>query len=83
MNRNEAISGLVNYALEKEMIQPEEKAWAVNGLLDILQLDAFFPGRKAKRPERQSYWIHCLMMLMNVAFLRKIQLFTEIFWIQN
>ena len=31
MNRNEAISGLVNYALEKEMIQPEEKAWAVNG----------------------------------------------------
>lgn len=40
MNRNEAISGLVNYALEKEMIQPEEKAWAVNGLLDILQLDA-------------------------------------------
>ena len=41
MNRNEAISGLVNYALEKEMIQPEEKAWAVNGLLDILQLDAF------------------------------------------
>lgn len=48
MNRNEAISGLVNYALEKEMIQPEEKAWAVNGLLDILQLDAFSweEGRK-------------------------------------
>lgn len=48
MNRNEAISGLVNYALEKEMIQPEEKAWAVNGLLDILQL-VLSPGRKAKR----------------------------------
>ena len=53
MNRNEAISGLVNYALEKEMIQPEEKAWAVNGLLDILQLDAFSweEGKKAELTE--------------------------------
>ena len=53
MNRNEAISGLVNYALEKEMIQPEEKAWAVNGLLDILQLDAFSweEGEKAELTE--------------------------------
>ena len=41
MNRNEAISGLVNYALEKEFIQTEEKAWAVNVLLDILKLDSF------------------------------------------
>ena len=32
MNRNEAISGLVNYALEKEMIQPEEKAWKAKRL---------------------------------------------------
>ena len=56
MNRNEAISGLVNYALEKEFIQPEEKDWAVNVLLDILKLDSFTweevqPGEKVELTE--------------------------------
>ena len=41
MNSNEAITALVNYALDKEMIQPEEKAWAVNRLLEIMKLDSF------------------------------------------
>ena len=41
MNRNEAITGLVNYALEKKFIQTEEKNWAVNMLLDILKVDSF------------------------------------------
>ena len=30
MNRNEAITGLAEYALDKELIRPEEKIWAVN-----------------------------------------------------
>ena len=34
MNRNEAITGLAEYALDKELIRPEEKIWAVNSLLD-------------------------------------------------
>lgn len=41
MNRNEAITGLVKYAVRKELIRPEEKIWAANSLLDILKLDTF------------------------------------------
>ena len=37
MNRNEAITGLAEYALDKELIRPEEKIWAVNSLLDVLR----------------------------------------------
>ena len=43
MTRNEAIRGLVEYALEKELIRPEEQTWATNLLLDALKLDAFSP----------------------------------------
>ena len=43
MTRNEAINGLVAYALEKELIRPEEQTWATNLLLDALKLDAFSP----------------------------------------
>ena len=39
MNRNEAITGLAEYALDKELIRPEEKIWAVNSLLDVLEID--------------------------------------------
>ena len=42
MNRNEAITGLVDYALEKELIRSEEKIWAVNSLLDVLEIDTYF-----------------------------------------
>lgn len=41
MNQNEAITALVNYALEKELICPEEKTWAVNRVLEIMKLDSF------------------------------------------
>ena len=41
MNRNEAITGLVDYALEKELIRSEEKIWAANSLLDVLKLESF------------------------------------------
>lgn len=41
MNQNEAITALVNYALEKELICPEEKTWAANQVLEIMKLDSF------------------------------------------
>ena len=39
MDRNQAIAKLIAYALEKQLIQPEEKNWAVNTLLEMLELD--------------------------------------------
>ena len=39
MDRNQAIEKLIAYALEKQLIQPEEKNWAVNTLLEMLELD--------------------------------------------
>ena len=40
MQRDEAIARLVNYALDKELIRPEDRVWAVNALLEALQLDS-------------------------------------------
>ena len=39
MERDQAIAKLVSYALDKELIQPTEKLWAVNALLQALELD--------------------------------------------
>ena len=39
MERDQAIAKLVSYALDKELIGPEEELWAVNALLDALRLD--------------------------------------------
>ena len=39
MERDQAIAKLISYALDKELIQPEEKLWAVNALLEALELD--------------------------------------------
>ena len=47
MNRNEAITALVNYALEKELIEQEEKVWAVNRILEVMQADSSM-GRVSK-----------------------------------
>ena len=40
MERNEAIAKLIAYAQQKQLIQPEEKNWAVNALLEALELDS-------------------------------------------
>ena len=48
MNRNEAITALVNYALEKELIEQEEKVWAVNRILEVMQADSFSWEESAK-----------------------------------
>ncbi len=41
MSRNAWITSLVKYGLEKGLIEPEEKAWAANSLLNVLELDSF------------------------------------------
>ena len=51
MNRNEPITALVNYALEKELIEQEEKVWAVNRILEVMQADSFSWEESAKGKE--------------------------------
>ena len=41
MDRDQAISRLVSYALHTGLIQPCETVWAVNTVLDTLKLDSF------------------------------------------
>ena len=41
-----AIEKLLAYALEKELIQPCEKLWALNTLLEVLELDSYTPSGK-------------------------------------
>ena len=47
MNRNEAITALVNYALEKGLIE----VWAVNRILEVMQADSFSWEESAKGKE--------------------------------
>ena len=44
--RSDAISKMVAYALQRELIQPCEMDWAVNTVLDVLKLDSYTdPGQ--------------------------------------
>ena len=40
MEREEALAKLVAYGVEKELIHPEDRVWAVNTLLDVLELSS-------------------------------------------
>ncbi len=40
---SQEIAALVQYALDKGLIGPEDETWAVNQLLDVLELDSFEP----------------------------------------
>ena len=35
---NEAISKLAAYAIQKDFIEPEDRTWAINTILDVLKL---------------------------------------------
>ena len=44
---NEAVSKLVSYALQTELIEESDYTWAVNTILDVLKLDSYTdPGRE-------------------------------------
>ena len=48
MTRDEALSALLDYALKRELIAPEERIWAANQLLEVLKLDGWQdPGEPA------------------------------------
>ena len=44
MTTGSAIHSLAEYCLRKGLIEPAEKTWAINTILDILRLDACEPG---------------------------------------
>lgn len=39
-----SIDGLIEYALERGLINPDDRAWAVNSVLEVLQLDSLPPA---------------------------------------
>ena len=43
MNRNEAITKLVDYAVQEGLVEKNEVNWAVNTILDVLKLDDYTP----------------------------------------
>ena len=45
MTVEQAIASLVEYGLEKKLIEPCEKIWATNGILSVLKLDALEPAQ--------------------------------------
>ena len=38
MKADSYITALVNYALDKGLIQPEDRIWAVNRILEVMEL---------------------------------------------
>lgn len=45
MTVEQAIASLVEYGLEKQLIDPCEKIWATNGILSVLKLDSLEPAQ--------------------------------------
>ncbi len=43
MDRNEAITKLVDYAVQEGLVEKNEFHWAVNTILDVLKLDDYTP----------------------------------------
>lgn len=46
---NSAIKALVDYALERRLIEPCETVWAINNILDVLKLDSY------SQPSEESF----------------------------
>ncbi len=65
MSRNAWITSLVNYALDKGLVEEEEKAWAVNSILNVLELESF---EWEESPEAEGLELHeILSWLMDDA----------------
>ncbi len=43
---HEAISQLIAYAMDRGLLEPQDETWAVNSLLEALQLDVYEPPEK-------------------------------------
>lgn len=68
MTRDEAITGLVEYAKNNGLIQNEEKTWAVNALLDVLKLDSF----EYVIPDEEKNLTELLDILIDEAYERGV-----------
>lgn len=70
MSRNAWITSLVNYALDKGLVEEEEKAWAVNSILNVLELESF---EWEESPEAEGVELHeILSWLMDDAYERGV-----------
>ncbi len=68
MTRDEAITGLVEYAKSNGLIHDEEKTWAANTLLDVLKLDSF----EYKVPTEEKDLSEILDILIDDAYERGV-----------
>ena len=68
MTRDEAITGLVEYAKNNGLIQNEEKTWAANALLDVLKLDSF----EYVIPDEEKNLTELLDILIDEAYERGV-----------
>ncbi len=70
MSRNAWITSLVDYALDKGLVEEEEKAWAVNSILNVLELESF---EWEESPEAEGLELHeILSWLMDDAYERGV-----------
>ncbi len=61
-----AISKLVAYAIQRNLIQPCEKDWAVNTILDVLKLDSYTdPGWTEKDWYSKKNWVEELAPVLD------------------
>ena len=58
MNTNQAINALLDYAENNGLIDPSERRWALNTVLDVLKLPALadgeLPAQADEGPDRKS-----------------------------
>ena len=76
-----AIADLIRYAEEKKLIAPEDRAWALNSLLEVLKLDSWTDPGVSEGP------VHLPAVLDEIlddarpeTFWNRILSFTGIFW---
>ena len=54
MNIYEAINSLVEYGVREKLIEKEDKVWAVNRVLEILQMDSMETDAEVKDADLQE-----------------------------
>ena len=54
MNIYEAINSLVEYGVRENLIEAEDKVWAVNRILEILDMDSMETDAEAKDADLQD-----------------------------
>ena len=66
---NEAICRLVSYAVERELIHPEDRTWAINSLLEVLRLNGY---QEPEQNECELDLVEALAVLTDDAYARGV-----------